>query len=281
VTTAILAPAKTATEPRARFRDLIAAEWLKFWTLRSTPWFLAASAVAVLALNGGSAYESYAYWNPNHDTPASFIAQGIPLQDAFNTNAGVALMILASAIGALAITGEYSTGLIRTTFTAVPARRPVMASKVCVITAVMTVFGVVVAAASFGLTQAILSGRHAGVSLSYPGALRLVVASALFAPLSALVGTAVGAIVRHSAAAVSASFVILLVLPLLIRDGGHLTAIIDHALPYPAWNRLVAIPYPPAGAGYPWTATGAWIVFAVWAVVAAVLTVTTVQYHDV
>jgi len=281
VTTATLAPAETATEPRARFRDLIAAEWLKFWTLRSTPWFLAASALAVLALNAGSAYESYDYWHQNNDTPARFIAQGIPLQEAFNTNAGVAMMILASAIGALAITGEYSTGLIRTTFTAVPARRSVMAAKASVITVVMTVFGIAVAALSFGLTQGTLSARHAGVSLSYPGALRVVVASALFAPLSALVGAAVGAIVRHNAAAVAASFVILLVLPLLIRDGSHLPTVIAHALPYEAWNRLVAVPYPPAGTAYPWTVTGAWIVFAAWALAAVVLTVTTVHRRDV
>jgi ABC-2 type transport system permease protein len=271
----------TAAAPRARFRDLLAAEWLKFRTLRSAPWSLAASALVVLALNAGMAYESYHYWHQNSETPAGFIAQGIPLQEAFSTNAGVAMMILASAIGALAITGEYSTGLIRTTFTAVPARRPVMAAKVIVITAVMTVFGIAVAAVSFGLTQMILSGRHAGVSLSYPGALRVVVASALFAPLSALAGAAAGAIVRHSAAAVAASFVILLVLPLFIRDGSHLRAVIDHALPYEAWNRLVAVPYPLAGTAYPWTVTGAWIVFAAWALAAAVLTVTTVRYRDV
>ena len=277
MTTMTPARAGTAAESRARFRDLLAAEWLKFRTLRSTPWSLAVSALAVLALNAGTAYESYHYWHQNNVTPTSFIAKGIPLQEAFNTNAGVAMMILASAIGALAITGEYGTGLIRTTFTAVPARRPVMAAKVSVITAVMTVFGIAVAAVSFGLTQATLSGRHAGVSLSYPGALRIVVASALFAPLSALVGAAVGAIVRHSAAAVAASFVILLVLPLLIRDGSHLPAVIAHALPYEAWNRLVAVPYPPAGTAYPWTVTGAWIVFAAWALAAAALAVITIH----
>ena len=281
MTTVTPAPAGTATEPRARFRDLLAAEWLKFRTLRSAPWSLAVSALVVLALNAGTAYESYHYWQQNSGTPAGFIAKGIPLQEAFNTNAGVAMMILASAIGALTITGEYSTGLIRTTFTAVPARRSVMAAKACVITAVMTMFGIAVAAVSFGLTQAILSGRHAGVSLSYPGALRVVVASALFAPLSALVGAAVGAIVRHSPSAVAASFVILLVLPLLIRDGSHLPAIIAHALPYAAWNRLVAVPYPPAGTTYPWTVTGAWTVYAAWALAAAVLTVTTVHRRDV
>lgn len=281
MTTVPSARAETAVEPHARFWDLLAAEWLKFRALRSTPWVLAVSALAVLALNAGTAYESYHYWFQNRVTQASFIARGIPLEEAFDTNAGVAMMILASAIGALTITGEYSTGLIRTTFAAVPARGPVMAAKVSVIAGVMTVFGTVVAAASFGLTQAILSGRHAGVSLSYPGALRIVVASALFAPLSALTGAAVGAIVRHSAAAVAASFVILLVVPLLIRDGSHLPAVVSHALPYSAWNRLVAVPYSPAGTAYPWTVQGAWTVFAAWGAAAAILAVMTVHRRDV
>jgi hypothetical protein len=156
-----------------------------------------------------------------------------------------------------------------------------MAAKVGVIVAVMTVFGAVVAAASFGVTQAILSGRHAGVSIGYPGALRVVVASALLAPLSALVGAAIGALVRHGAAAVAGSFVILQALPLLIRDGSHWPAVIAHALPYGAWNRLVAVPYPPAGTAYPWTVAGAWIVFAAWALAAAVLAVTAVYRRDV
>lgn len=281
MTTMMTVSAGTAAEPPARFRDLVAAEWLKFLALRSTPWSLAISALVVLGFNVGAAVEHYIHWGMERVTPAQFIAQGLPLLDAFDTNAGIVSVILASAIGSLAVTGEYSTGLIRTTFTAVPARRSVMAAKVSVIVAVMTGFGAIVAAASFGVTQAILSGRHAGVSIGYPGALRVVVASALLAPLSALVGVAIGALVRHSAAAVAGSFVILQVLPLLIRDGSHWPAIFAHALPYEAWNRLVAVPYPPAGTAYPWTVTGAWIVFAAWALAAAVLAVTAVYRRDV
>jgi ABC-2 type transport system permease protein len=278
--TATTRAATRAAEPRARFRDLLAAEWLKLWSLRSTPWSLLISGLVVIGFNVGAAYEHYLHWNLERITPASFIAQGLPLLDAFDTNAGIATMVLAGAIGSLAITGEYSTGLIRTTFTAVPARRPVMAAKVSVIAAVMTVFGAIVAAASFGLTQAILSGRHAGVSIGYPGALRVVAASALLAPLSALVGAAAGAIVRHSAAAVATSFVILQVLPLLIRDGSHLSAAIAHGLPFEAWNRLVTIPYHPAGTAYPWTIAGAWTVFAAWALLAPVITVAAAHRRD-
>jgi hypothetical protein len=279
MTTVTTTPAGTAAEPRARFRDLLAAEWLKFWSLRSTPWGFVISALVILALNGGMAYEHYHYWHANGMTPAAFIAGGVPLLDAFTTNAGIAMMAIAGAIGTLAITGEYSTGLIRTTFAAVPARRSVMAAKVSVIAAVTTVFGAAVAAASFALTQAILSVPHAGVSISYPGALRVVVASALLAPVGALTGAAVGAIVRHSAAAVAASIVILLVLPLAIHDGSRLSAVITHALPLQAWLRLVTVPY--HGGAYPWTLTGAWIVFAVWALAGVILALTTVYRRDV
>ena len=192
MTAVTTAPAQLATEPRARFRDLLAAEWLKFWSLRSSPWGLLISALVVLAANAGQAWDHWRYWRQAGMSPARFIADGMPLQDAFTTNAGIVMMIAAAAIGALAITGEYSTGLIRTTFAAVPARRSVLAAKVVVLTAVMTGFGAVVSAASFGVVQTILSGRHAEVTIGSPGALRIVVASALLAPLAALTGAAVG-----------------------------------------------------------------------------------------
>jgi hypothetical protein len=280
MTAVTAAPAQTAAEPRARFGDLLAAEWLKFWSLRSAPWGLLAGALAVLACNAGQAWDHWRYWHQAGVSPARFVADGLPLQDAFTTNAGIVMMIAAAAIGTLAITGEYGTGLIRTTFTAVPARRSVLAAKVSVVTAVMTGFGLVVSAASFGVVQTILSGRHAEVTIGYPGALRVVVASALLAPLSALVGAAVGVVVRHSAAAVAASIVILQAIPLLIHDGGHTSAIVAHALPFWAWNRLVTIPFDSPGR-YPWTLAGAWTVFAAWALAAAILAVTAARWRDV
>lgn len=272
-------PAKADAEPPARFRDLFSAEWLKYRTLRSTPWSLLITVLAVLAFNVGNAWEHYIHWSAEHMTPASFVARGLPLLDAFGTNAALAMMVAASAIGAIAVTGEFSTGLARTTFAAVPARRPVMAAKAIVIAAVTTVLGAVTAAASFGITQAILSAKHAGISIGYPGALQVVIASALLAPVSALIGAAAGTILRRSAAAVVTSFVILLVLPLVIRDSSRATADIAHALPFEAWNRLSTVPYPPSTA-YPWAASGAWIVYAAWAAVGATLAVAAITSRD-
>ncbi|MBQ0988135.1 ABC transporter permease [Streptomyces sp. F63] len=268
------------TGPRGRFRDLLAAEWLKLWSLRSTPWSLLIGAVAVTAFNAGAAWDHYRYWDVlDPEARAGFVADGIPLRDAFTANAALVLLLAAGAIGATAVTREYGTGMIRATFAAVPARRPLMAAKACVVTAVAILFGVVVAGGSFLLTQTILGARDAGVSLGHPGAPRVVAASALLAPVAALTGLALGVLIRHGAATTVACFAVLLLLPAAVRENRHWAAVLDHALPLGAWNRL-AVPdgFPPGP--YPWTVSGAWTVYAAWALAAAALTVAVVHHRD-
>lgn len=281
MTTVSTAPvgSTAGTGPRARFTDLCAAEWIKTWSLRSTPWTYLITALVVIAFNVGTAYDHYKYWYEyDEGGRTDFVAHGMPLLDAFTTNAGMLLALAAGAIGAVSVTGEYGCGLIRTTFTAVPARRSVMAAKAIVLTAVMTVFGAVVAGGSFWLTQAILSGRDAGVSLGHPGALRVVAASALLAPVCALVGLALGTLVRHGAGSVVSSVGVLLLLPMVMSDRRYATAVADHALPLSAWMQLTdvrGLPVP-----FPWTNAGAWTVYAVWALAAATVAVTAVQRRD-
>jgi len=72
-------------------------------------------------------------------------------------------------LGVLAFTAEHLTGLIRTTFVAVPRRRAVLAAKAATAGAVALAAGEVLAFASFFLTQAILPGHHRGLSLAQPG----------------------------------------------------------------------------------------------------------------
>ncbi|TXS37871.1 ABC transporter permease subunit [Streptomyces sp. OR43] len=270
----------TGDEPRARFRELLAAEWLKTWSLRSTSWMYAITALAVIGFNAGTAYDHYKYWYQYDDHGrASFIANDSPLMDAFTGNAAMVLVLAVAAIGAVSITGEYGTGLIRTTFTAVPDRRAVMAAKALVLTAVTTVFGALVALASFASTQAILSGRDASVTLGHPGAVRVVVASALLAPVAAIAGLAIGAVIRHTGGAVIGCVVVLLLLPTVLSDRRHLTAMLRHTLPLSAWERLSASDLH-APALYPWTVSGAWTVYAAWALLAGTVAVTVVHRRD-
>ncbi|MGW7361371.1 ABC transporter permease subunit [Streptomyces sp. NPDC054802] len=273
--------AQLTAEPRARFLDLVTAEWLKLWSLRSTGWSLLVGALVVLAVNVGKAWDNVRYWPDAEPGYAErFIADGIPLLHAFTTDAGTLMMLAAAAFGALAVTGEYSTGLIRTTLAAVPARRSVMAAKVCVVAAVMTVFGTVVAAASFASTQAVLYTEDAGVSLDHPGALRVITAAALLAPVAALAGAALGTLIRHGAGAVVGSVVLLLLVPMALGDDRPWSAVLAHAMPYEAWSRLGDIPYDAAAVAHPWSTGGAWTVYAVWALAAAAVAVTTVDHRD-
>ncbi|MEU6823499.1 ABC transporter permease [Streptomyces atriruber] len=267
-----------STDPR--FGDLVAAEWLKLRSLRSTGWSLLIAGLAVLALNTGTAYDTYRYWAEDGEADgARFVRDGIPLQEAFTVNSALILMLSAGAVGALSLVAEFRTGLIRTTFAAVPARRPLMAAKVTVITVVMTVFGAVVAGASFWLTQAILSGRGVGVPIGHPGAWRLVIASALLAPVSALAGMALGALLRHGGTTLVATFVILLLLPIALSDDRYWTAVLDHTMPYEAWLRLTDTGV--VDSRHPWTSTGAWLVLALWPLAAATAAVLTMDRRDV
>ncbi|MFD7429881.1 ABC transporter permease [Streptomyces sp. NPDC059818] len=282
-TTTTTAPAGRVTheETRARFSDLLAAEWLKTWSLRSTPWLYVITALAVIAFNAGTAYDQYKYWY-QHDgqSRTSFIANGIPLVDAFTANSAMVLVLALAAIGAVSVTGEYGTGLIRTTFTAVPARRSVMAAKVLVLASVTTVFGALVAAASFASTQAILSGRNASVSLDHPDALRVIAASALLAPVAALTGLAIGTVIRHTGGSVVACVVVLLLLPVVLSARRHLTAVLLHTLPFSAWERLTSTDMQRSNDLFPWTTAGAWTVYVVWALAAGMVTVFAAHRRD-
>ncbi|MCT9093812.1 ABC transporter permease [Streptomyces sp. ASQP_92] len=268
-------------EPPARFRDLIATEWIKLWSLRSTAWAFAAITLAIIIFNANAAYADYSNW-PQYsaETRAGFIPSWA-LRDAFTNFAGMSVVLAISAIGTLTITAEYSTGMIRTTFTTVPARHSVMAAKVAVLSAVTTGFGALVTGASFLVTQAILSGRGAGMSITDPGALRAMAAAALLAPVSGLVGMGLGSVIRHSATTIVTSMVLLLLLPVTLSGDHYWTAVIGHAMPYQAWGHLME------GDGatfnhyaYPSTVSGAWLVYAVWALAAAVLSVTAVHRRD-
>ncbi|WP_405652364.1 ABC transporter permease [Streptomyces sp. RK9] len=267
------------SEPTARFRDLLAAEWLKLWSLRSTPWAYLVTALAVIGFNVGQAYDTYRYWTDESAGDADkFIRDGIPLAEAFTSNAVVIHLLAAGAIGAAAVAGEYGTGLIRTTFAAVPDRRAVMAAKAAVLAGVTTAFGAFVALVSFFSTQAILSGRDIGVGIGHPGAVRVVVASALLTPVAALVGMALGTLLRHMGSTLVATVAALLVLPMVISPDRYWSALIAHSLPYPAWRRLTE-----PGAhfeAYPWSEGGAWTVFALWALGAVAVTVFSVNRRD-
>jgi ABC-2 type transport system permease protein len=272
---------RTRTEPRPRGRDLFAAEWIKLWSLRSTPWVLLLCVLGIVAINGAAAVADYQNYPHYGAGIRALFDPWWAMRDAFTLSACEVLILVASTIGVTAVGSEYSTGMVRVTFAAVPARRSVLAAKATVVGTVLLAVGAVTVLTSFFVTQAILSGRHAGMSVTDPGVLRILGTSALVAPVAALVGMGIGVLVRHLAAAVVGTTFLLGLAPLLV-DSHTRRWVIDlhNAMPLAAWQRLVE-PGKPFDPAIDPTVAGSWIVFAGWPLAAALCAAVVIHRRDV
>lgn len=273
-------PARTTRRtaaPPARFRDLLAAEWIKLWSLRSTYGSLAVITVSALLFSARAALADHRNWPDYSAERRAFFA---PVGDAFPEEGWLFVVLAAGSVGAVMIASEYASGQIRTTFAAVPARRAVAAAKVVVLAAVMTAVGALASGGAFWLSQAILADRHAGASIADPGALRAVVASALLVPVCALAGLGIGALVRHTAPAIVTTTAVLLLLPLAFDTRHRWTAAVNHAQPVPAWERLVELVPFPNYDGWVATIPTSWTVFATWSLTATLATLIALHHRD-
>ncbi|WP_380282052.1 ABC transporter permease [Kitasatospora purpeofusca] len=280
-TTGATSATTAGTEPRPRFADLLAAEWIRFWSLRSMPWVLGVGALVLVGVNLNAARYAYMYTEPGGPAPGSgHVAAAV--YASFTGMSANLLMLLAGGVGTAVIVGEYATGMIRTTFAAVPDRRAVLLAKAGVLAAVMLGFGALVSGVSFALAQALLGRRHAGVSLAEPGVLHAVAGAAALAPVCALIGLGFGTLVRHAAASVVTTVLVLFLLPASFNQDHRWSAAIAHAMPFTAWRRLATpdlthVLLPP----YPATVTGSWLAFAGWVVGSVLVAAAVVHRRDV
>ena len=188
---------------RAGSPQALRAEWVKLRTVRSTFWsLLLLAGVSILftsVLTGGSSTEG--------GSPGNRGDNDIVLESLAGIFFG---QIAAAVLAVLAITSEYSTRMIRTTFAANPRRRTVLAAKAIVMTGVVLTVGLATSAACFQVGQWLLRGNgfnyeggYPAVTLADSDALRAVVGSGLYLGMLALFALGVGAIARHTAAAIT------------------------------------------------------------------------------
>ena len=203
------AAAPDAAAQPVTLRRVIRSEWIKFWTLRSTWAVLGAAVVGMLVLAVVVAY------NTRHLTSnlqANDIAPSSTLQGYFLGE------LLIGALGVLFVSGEYSTGMIRSTLVAVPRRLPVLWAKLVVFVTITAVSMITVSIVAFVSAQALLSHYRTGFSLSDPGVLRVVIGTGVYLTLVGMIGAALGWIVRSTPGALVTYFALVLVLPLLFGD---------------------------------------------------------------
>ena len=194
--------------------SIVRSEWVKLRTLRSTLWSLV--ALAVLGVGIGTLVSAAKASQFKHHIHIGFTAASFdPTRISLS---GVLLAQLAvGVLGALAITAEYTTGTIFSTFSAVPRRHLVIIAKVIVFGSVALVASEITCFVSFFVGQGILSGSAPYATLATPGALRAVVSAGLYLAVLGLFALGIGVIVRHTAAAITIFVTILLILPLILQ----------------------------------------------------------------
>ncbi|MBB5866916.1 hypothetical protein F4553_000295 [Allocatelliglobosispora scoriae] len=189
---------------RVTQRRVIHSEWIKFWSLRSTIISLIAAAVVFIGIgllaasitSGGDGF------GPRGGGPGDPTAISL---------AGVTFgQLVLGTLGVLFMASEYTTGMIRSTLAAVPKRLPMLWAKAAVFTAVVSALTLIAAFVAFLGGQAIIGTD--GASLSDPGVIRAVVGSAVHLTGAGLLGLALGALLRSTAAAISTFFGVMFLL---------------------------------------------------------------------
>jgi hypothetical protein len=189
------------------------SEWTKFFSLRSTRWSLVVAVVLTILFPVLFATVTATHWA--HMSPHDR-ADRHPLDIAL---AGINVSQLAIAVlGVLVITGEYSTGMIRSTMIAVPKRLPVLWAKLGVFAAVSFALTLPAVLIAFFASQAILKSHHIlQISFGASGVARSVIGGAVYVMLTGIFALGIGAIVRNTAGGIAAFAGIFFVLPPLMN----------------------------------------------------------------
>jgi ABC-type transport system involved in multi-copper enzyme maturation permease subunit len=201
----------------------IDSEFLKIRSVRSTYGALGLLVVAAIAWCLAFCLGTV------HNWPAMSVIDRADFDPTQSSVLGVALLgqLVIVVFGALVITSEYSTGMIRTSLTVMPRRATLYWSKLGVFAAVSLVLSLVTSFGVFFLGKALLGPTHVTMSLSDPAVLRSVLITALYVEVCGLLAYGVGALSRNTAAGLSVSYGCLALLPQLVRA---LPAGLEHAL---------------------------------------------------
>ena len=220
-------PAVAPASHHVGFGHLMLAEWTKIRSVRSTVWTLLLFVAITIGLTVLLTWLTAANWNGPRAAPRDATILADPVNSILGTGIGLGQLAVC-VLGALIMTTEYSTGVIRASLLAVPRRIPMLAAKAVVFAALIFVVGEIVTFGSFFLGSAILHS-HVAVSLGQPGVARAVIGTGLALTVLGLFAMAIGALIRHTAGAIATVIGVVLVLPILTgllpgSVGAHINA---------------------------------------------------------
>lgn len=271
----LMPTAGAAADPKPGGRiapDVVRSEWTKLRTVRSTYWTLVVAAVTTV---GFSAIVCSVYVaqlaNMSVRDRATFDAASFSLTGGFLAQLAIAVL------GVLVVTSEYSSGMIRATFAAVPQRLTVLAAKSAVFAGVTLVVTTAACFVAFLVGQAILSTKGIGIAIGAPGALRTVVGTGLYLAVLGLLALGVGGIIRKTAGGIATVFGLIFVLPGLASLLPSSMNAVQKFLPSNAGQALISGTRRSSSDLSPWVGFG---VFCLWAIAALVAAGATLVRRD-
>ena len=271
-TAAPTAPTAPPDTPHVTQWGVLRSEWVKFRSLRSSYLSLAATVVGMVGFGAlFSGVVANRYPSMTRAEQAGIDPTTISLRGFFLAQ------LVVGVLGVLVVTGEYGTGQIRSTLSAVPRRLPVLVAKAVVFALVTLVVTAISALVAFQVGQALLSSQHLDTALGAPNVLRAVLGTALYLTGVGLLGVGLGWIVRHTAGAIGTVFGVLLVLPVLAEALPQSWADhVDKYLPSVAGQRITSLREVPTMLS-PWTG---FAVFCGYLVVALVVGAVVLRRRD-
>jgi ABC-2 type transport system permease protein len=220
---ALYAGSASGVDAASEWAKALHSEWTKLRTVAGTVWLLVGTIVATVVVSTGTASAVNCSYIACRQDPVKLSLTGIGLGQA-----------IIAILAVTAISGEYSTGMIRTTFTATPRRLVVLASKAVILVGVTLVTGTIAVFGSLLSGRLILPGKgftaahgYAPISLSDGSTLRAAVGSVLYLALIALLSLGVATMIRESAIGVGTVLGLLYLFPVIVQ------AVTD-----PSWKRF-------------------------------------------
>lgn len=236
---AIAVPAVAYPTSRRRVTQarVFLSEWTKLRSLRSTRYALLATTALTIGFGILASAITASRWS------TMTVAEKANFNPLSTSLLGVRFGVLAiGVLGVLLITGEYATGMVRSTFAAVPKRLPVLWAKVGVYSLVGLALAVPSTLIAFFAGQAFLSSEHIQIAFSSAGVPGAVLGTALYLTLVGLFGLGLGAILRNTAAGIATLVAILYVVPPLVSILPSATAnAIDPYLPSNAGEAIMHV----------------------------------------
>jgi ABC-2 type transport system permease protein len=194
---------------RVGMREALDSEWAKIITVRSTYWSGLATVI------GGVAISVLLSWAITSNL-STLSPEDRAKIDVSSTMSGLQIaMLIIGVLGVLVITSEYSSGMIRTSLTALPRRGMLLSAKALVLAAVSLACGLLVTWGSYLGSLPIFHSKNISFDLGASGNLRAVLGSAVAVMLISLLGFAIGVLLRHTAGSITALVVLFFIGPII------------------------------------------------------------------